>query len=470
MNRIVGLSTLAVFAALWVRPPHASGDENWPQFRGPQVMGQSDGAGLPERWSATENIAWKTRIPGTGWSSPVVWEGRVYLTTAVSEAREEEHKKGLYLTGDRPEPSAAVHHWRVHALDLEDGSEMWMREVHAGPPAHPRHLKNTYASETPVVDEDGVYAYFGNLGIYAFDHEGNERWRRSLPAGDTLNGWGTASSPVLYRDRIFIVHDHEGPSYLVCLDAATGETLWKVERDAHSAWATPFVWENELRTELVTNGANSPPEAEALGFPETPGKIRSYDLDGKLLWELAGGNGPVIPTPFAWEGNLYITTGWVATKYRPLFVLRPGMEGAYEFRAGATEHEALAWSSDKLGPYHPTPIIVDGLLYTLHDRGQLFCNDARTGEVVYERQRIQGSTAGFTASPWSYQGKIFCLNEDGQTFVIDAGREYRQVGVNALGEMCMATPAISGRTLVLRGREHVYGIRAAGSPEDQPAD
>lgn len=435
------------------------GGENWPRFRGPEVTGLSTSTSLPDRWSPTENIAWKSAIPGTGWSSPVIWNGRVFLTTVVSDGWEEEHKKGLYLTGDRPDPSKAVHRWRVYALDLEDGSELWMREVNAGPPPHPRHLKNTYASETPVVDEHGLYAYFGNMGLYAFDHNGNELWRRKLPTGDTLNGWGTASSPVLHDRKIYIVHDNEDQSFLICINADDGETEWKVDRDAHSAWATPYIWENQLRTELVTNGADSPPEAAALGFPESEGKMRSYDLDGNLLWELSGGNGPVVPSPFAWEGNLYISTGWVATRYRPTFVLRPGMNGEYSFRAGETEHEKLVWSSDKLGPYHPTPIIVDGLYFTLHDRGQLFCNDARTGEIHFERQRIQGSTGGFTASPWSYGGKVFCINEDGQTFVFEAGTEFRQLHMNPLEEMCMATPAISGDTLVIRGRDHVYGIR-----------
>lgn len=447
---------LACWAVLALPAPATA--DNWPGFRGPGVMGQSSGTNLPETWSPDRNIAWKTAIPGTGWSSPAIWEGRVYITTVVSEGTEEDHKKGLYLRGER-EKSAQVHHWRVYALDLKDGKELWMREVHTGSPTNPRHLKNTYASETPVADEAGVYAYFGNLGIFAFDHDGNVLWERRLPAYDTINGWGTGSSPALHKGRLYVVHDNEEHSHMVCLDARSGAEIWNVDRDSHSAWSTPYIWENALRTEIVTNGANTPPEAEPLGFTASVGKMRGYDLDGNLLWELMGGNGPVVPSPFAWEGNLYITTGWVATRYRPAFVLRPGMQGAREFKAGETKDDLLVWSSDKLGPYHPTPIIVDGLYYTLHDRGQLFCNDARTGEVFYERQRIQGSTGGFTASPWSYQGKIFCINEDGQTFVIEAGREYKQLQMNPLEEMCMATPAVSGDTLVIRGRDHVYGIR-----------
>jgi outer membrane protein assembly factor BamB len=434
-------------------------DENWPRFRGPGVMGQSDGTNLPEDWGPNENIAWKVDVPGSGWASPVVWEGKVYVATVVSDGNEEAHKKGLYLDGDRLEPSRDVHHWQVHAYDLKDGTELWKHKVHTGVPTNGRHLKNTYASETPVADENGVYAYFGNVGIFGLSHDGEMLWKRKLPAFDTTHAWGTGSSPVLHKGRIYIVHDNDQEqSYMVSIDAKTGTEIWKIYRDSYSTFATPFVWENELRTEIVTSGGDSPEMVRNIGFEPHKGKIRSYDLEGNLLWELNGGTQPVVASPFSWEGNLYITNGWVAYPYRPLFVLRPGMSGEYTFQAGETKDEYLVWSSDELGPYHPTPIIVNGRYYTLFDQGFLRCNDARTGEEIFGKQRIGGG-AGFTSSPWSYQGKIFCLNEDGQTFVIEAGNEFKVLGVNELDEMCMATPAISGDSLLIRGRDHLYCIR-----------
>lgn len=448
------------FALLIALPSAVGAGGNWPRFRGPGVMGQAEGTNLPERWSQSENIAWKVDVPGLGWSSPIVWNETVYVTSVVSEGKEEEPKKGLYLDGDRMEPRKDAHHWWVFAYSLADGKELWKQEVHTGVPKTGRHLKNTYASETPVADDNGVYFYFGNLGIFGFTHDGKKLWERMLPAFETTHAWGTGGSPVLHKGRIYIVHDNdEQQSYMVAIDSKTGEIIWKIDRDSYSTFSTPYVWENELRTEIVVNGGDSPPNVKSIGFDPVKGKIRSYDLDGNLLWELNGGTQPVVASPFSWDGKLYITNGWVAWNYKPLFVLKPGMKGEYTFLAGETENEFLVWSSDKLGPYHPTPIIVDGLYYALHDAGFMFCHDARTGEEIYGKQRIPGSMAGFTASPWSYQGKIFCVNEDGQTFVIKAGPKFEVIGENDLEEMVMATPAVSGNSLIMRGRENLYCIR-----------
>ena len=246
---------------------------------------------------------------------------------------------------------------------------------------------------------------------------------------------------------------------MVALDAPTGEVVWMIDRQASSAWSTPFVWENEIRTEIITNGGDSPDIVARLGFRISTGnKIRSYDLEGNLLWEMAGGAEPVVTSPFAWGGLLYVMSGWVAHPYRPTFAIRPGASGDITLKEGETTSEHIVWFSDKLGPYHPTPIIVDALYYSLHDRGFMLCNDAKTGEVVYGKQRIK-SSAGFSASPWSYNGKIFCLNEDGDTHVIAAGREFEILAVNRLDEMCMATPAMTRDSLIIRTASNVYCIR-----------
>lgn len=451
---------LVIAIALLSMPGLARGfEENWSRFRGPGVLGTIENANLPETWSTTENVAWKTAIAGYGWSSPVIWEDKIFVTTVVSDGTEEKHKKGLYLDGDRMDASTDTHHWKVCCLALADGRVLWEREVRSGPPPKARHLKNTYASETPVVDGKRVYAHFGNVGVFALDLDGELLWERPLPAYDTLHGWGTGSSPVLYEDRLFIVHDNEERSYMVALDTTTGEVVWMIDREASSAWSTPFVWENEIRTEIITNGGDSPSIVARLGFRIATGnKIRSYDLEGNLLWEMAGGAEPVVTSPFAWDGLLYVMSGWVAHPYRPTFAIRPGASGDISLKEGETTNEHIVWSSDKLGPYHPTPIIVEGLYYSLHDRGFMLCNDAKTGEVVYGRQRIK-STAGFSASPWSYDGKIFCLNEDGDTHVIKAGREFEILGVNRLDAMCMATPAMTRDRLIIRTASNVYCIR-----------
>jgi len=224
------------------------GQDNWPQFRGPTASGVSTNSGLPDTWSATDRVAWKTPIPGRGWSSPIVWGNRIFVTTAIKEGGEPEPvKKGLYLGGDRPAPSD-VHRWMVYCLDLDTGKVVWEKEVHRGVPQHGYHLKNSPASETPVTDGDRVYAYFGNVGMFCFDFEGKPLWSKRWESVPTRFGWGTAASPVLHGDRIYVVNDNDKQSFLVALDARTGEQVWRVERDEKSNWATPFVWENETRT------------------------------------------------------------------------------------------------------------------------------------------------------------------------------------------------------------------------------
>jgi len=230
------------------------------------------GAALPERWSATDNVAWKTDIPGRGWSSPIVWGNRVFLTTAINWGESEPPKKGLYFGGNRPDPPKSEHEWKVFCLDLNSGKVVWERSVHRGQPQSAMHLKNSFASETPVTDGERVYVYFGNLGLYCFDFNGRLIWSKRFKPCATRFGWGTAASPVLHQDRLYIVNDNEEQSYLLALDKHTGNEIWKVERDERSNWSTPFVWENEQRTEIVTAGT---------------GKVRSYDRDGKLLPRLA---------------------------------------------------------------------------------------------------------------------------------------------------------------------------------------
>ena len=420
----------------------ASAAENWPQFRGPKSMGVADDPNLPEKWSATENVAWKTEIPGHGWSSPVVWGDRIFVTSAIPSAPIEQPKKGLYFGGNRETPRADVPRWVVYALDWRTGKIVWEREVHRGVPQTARHLKNTYASETPATDGERVYAYFGNLGLYSFDMNGKLVWSRPFGPYKTRFGWGTASSPVLHKGRVYIVNDNDEQSFLMAIDAKTGQTIWRADRDEGSNWATPFVWENEKRTEIVTSGTR---------------KVRSYDLDGKLLWELRGMSSIVIPTPFAAGGLLYMTSGYVGDQNRPAFAIRPGGKGDI-----TSNSEYIAWTLPQAGPYNPSPLVYGGYYYTLLDRGFLTCHDARTGKEVYGKQRIDPAAGAFTASPWAYNGKLFLLSEDGDTYVVQAGPEYKLLGKNSLGEMSMATPAITRGSLIVRTASKLYKIARSG--------
>lgn len=431
------LSVVLLFAAT------LAAADNWPQFRGPQSMGAvEDDPKLPERWSSAENVVWKVDVPGAGWSSPVAWGDRIFLTTVVSTASKEPPKKGLYFGGERPAP-ADEHRWLVYCFDFKTGRVLWEREVHRGKPAQSRHLKNTYASETPATDGERVYAYFGNLGLFVFDMNGKPVWNKPVEPVNTVYGWGTAASPVLHGGRVYLVNDNESKSWLAAFDKKTGKEIWRVEREEGSNWATPFLWESGRRTEIVTNGRK---------------KVRSYDLDGKLLWELGGMSSIVIPTPFARDGLLYLASGYVGDQNRPVFAVKPGAKGDISLAKGQTSSEFIAWYQPQAAPYNPSPLLYRGIYYTLLDRGFLTAHDAATGKEIYGKQRIDSGAGAFTSSPWAYNGKIFLLSEDGDTFVIEAGPQYKLLGKNSLDEMCMATPAIVRSSLIVRTASRLYRI------------
>jgi outer membrane protein assembly factor BamB len=317
-------------------------------------------------------------------------------------------------------------------------------------PATSIHLKNSYASETPVTDGQRVYAYFGNLGVYCYDLDGKPMWSKELEPHKTRFGWGTASSPVVYQDRVYIVNDNDEDSYLLALDARNGEELFRVEREEKSNWSTPFVWKNSQRTELVTTGTK---------------RNRSYDLEGRLLWELGGMSSITIARPYAHDDLLYLSSGYVMDKVRPIYAIRPGASGDITLEKEQTASEYIVWCNNTAGPYNPSTLLYGDLLYVLLDRGYFACHDPKTGAEIYEKQRIPEGKA-FTSSPWASGDKIFCINEDGVTFVIRTGKEFEILHTNTLAEddMCMATPAIVGDRLLIRTAARMYCIQKGAGP------
>jgi len=435
------IAALIVCAPLAVSVPVVLAQE-WPQFRGRNAGLAPDHPDLPETWSATENVRWSTPIPGLGWSSPVVWGDHVLVTAVVNTGAQDPPKPGFYL-GDWA-ASTAPHRWMVYDVSLRTGAIRWSREVNGAPPARPKHLKNSYASETVVTDGERVYAYFGNVGLFAFDMAGTPVWSVPMPAVKTRNNWGTGASPALHRGRVYVVNDNDEQSFLAAFDATTGRQIWRVARAEGTNWATPFVWEHAQRTEIVTPGSD---------------KVRAYDTDGRQLWELKGLSTISIPTPFTAHGLLYLSSGYIGDAGRPAFAIKPGASGDISLKAGETSNGSIAWALPTGAPYNPTPIVVGDQYYTLFDRGFFTSHDARTGREVYGRQRITGDASGFTASPWAYNGRIFAMSEDGDTYVIQAGPEFKVLAKNTLGEMVLATPAVAGDSLIVRTASKLYRIQ-----------
>jgi outer membrane protein assembly factor BamB len=434
---------LAALVLMVTAPAVTAGEGDWPAFRGGDRAGVAEAKSLPDAWGPDRNVVWKADVPGLGWSSPVVWGGRVFVTSAASAEKPPEARKGLYIQDLAGKLPPGEHRWLVHCLDFKTGKPLWTQEAHKGPAPGTLHIKNTFASATPVVDGERLYVLFGNVGLFCYTLDGKPLWSHRFEPVKTRMGWGPGASPAAHGGKVFVVNDNEEKSTLTCFDGASGRPLWQVERDEKSNWVTPFVWRHEGRTEIVTAGSK---------------KVRSYGLDGKLLWELEGMSVLAIPTPFAADGLLYVSSGYVGDpRRRPVYAVRPGAEGDVSLKGDETSNKFVAWSQKLAGPYHPTPLVYGDYLYVLLDRGFLSCYGAKTGKVVYERQKIEGGDV-FTASPWAYGGKVFCLSEDGDTFVIKAGPKFEQAGKNALDEMSLATPALAHGSLLLRTQTRLYRL------------
>ena len=442
----------AVAAGMALALPAAAAGEQWPRFRGPEAGVAPDHPDLPERWSATENVVWQVDVPGLGWSSPIVWGDHVLVTTAVSEGEEPQPVKGLYDPGDQhgKRDAAAAQHWMVYDFDLATGALRWARELRAGVPTIKRHLKASFASETPVTDGRRAYVYFGSIGLAAaLDMmTGEVLWTRDLGAFNGHQEFAPAASPVLHDGRLYIVNDNTTESFLAAFDAASGERIWRVVRDETENWSTPLVWENALRTELVITARR---------------KVRSYDLDGRVLWELRGMTGNVAPTPFAKGGLAYLSSGYPGSSVRPVYAVRPGGSGDISLDPdNPADHPYIAWFQPLLGTYVTSALVYRGVYYTLLDRGLLLAHDARTGREIYGRRRLRPGS-GFTASPWAYNDRVFVLSEDGDTYVVRAGPEFEILGTNPLDEMTLATPAVAGGKLIVRTQSKLYCFSRRGA-------
>jgi outer membrane protein assembly factor BamB len=424
-----------------------SADTNWPQFRGPQGGVAADDPRLPDTWSSSQNILWKSEVPGTGWSSPSVWGDHIFLTSTVNTEQNDRPALKVY-TAAEVAPTKAVLRWVVYNFDFKTGKLVWEREVARAVPSQAKHMKNSYASETPATDGERVYAYFGSVGLFAFDMNGKAIWSKRMGPFKTRSDWGPAASPIVYRGRVYVVNDNDEQSFMTAFDAKTGAEVWHVNREEGTNWSTPFVWENDRRTEIVTTGSR---------------RLRSYDLNGNLLWEMGGLSSLHIPTPFARHGLLYVNSGFRADSNRPVFAIRPGATGDISLKSGETSNQFIVWSHPTLGSYNPSSLAYGDYYYTLYDTSFLTCYDARTGKEVYGRQRISGESTGFSASPWAYNGKIFAISEDGDTFVLQPGPTFKVIGKNSLDEMTLATPAVANGSLIVRTASKLYRISNAGS-------
>jgi outer membrane protein assembly factor BamB len=429
-------------------PRAASAEGSWPSFRGRLASGVADGQYLPDQWNPKtgENILWRTPIPGLGHSSPVVWGNRLFVTSAISSRGKGTFKPGLYGEGTASD-DRSPHQWVLYALDKRTGAVEWQRIAYEGPPVDTRHIKSTYASATPSTDGRTVVVSFGSQGVYAYDVNGTFRWKADL--GHTKLGaydipsfeWGPASSPLLWEDLVILQVDTHLDSFVLALDAATGAVRWKSDRDEFPSWGTPTVITTPAGPELVTNASKY---------------IRGYDpLTGRELWRLGGSSKITAPTPIFADGLIVVASG--RAPERPIFAIRPAARGDLTLKDGGSANESVAWSRTGRGPYMPTPLAYDGILYVLGNNGVFDAYDLKTGAEIY-RQRLAYVGSGYSASPIAADGKIYLSSEDGEMLVVTAGRVFKQLAANSMGELLMATPALSDRAMFVRTAESVVAI------------
>jgi outer membrane protein assembly factor BamB len=429
-------------------PAASSSRGSWPSFRGTRAAGVADGQQLPDTWNVTtgENILWRTPIPGLGHSSPIVWGNVIFVTSAISSQQGATFKPGLYGDGDASD-DRTPQQWTITAVDKKTGKVLWNRVAHSGVPHNKRHIKSTYASGTPATDGRIVVAWFGSEGVHAFDVAGNFRWKVDLGRVDMgaydipTYEWGPASSPIIWNDLVIIQCDTQADSFLVALDALTGQTVWKTEREELPSWGTPTVIDTAAGPELVTNASNF---------------VRGYDpRTGKELWRLGRSSKITAPTPIAADGLMVIASG--RAPERPVFAVRPGARGDITPTGGGTTSEGLAWSKTGRGSYMPTPLAYKGLLYVLANNGLFDAYRIETGEEIY-RQRLTHPGSGFSASPIAADGKIYLANEDGDMLVVAAGPDFKTIATNTMGEFLMATPALSEGVMYVKSASTLWAI------------
>lgn len=427
----------------------ASSHAQWPAFRGNGARGLAEGQNLPSVWSETENVRWKKRIPGLAHAAPIVWGDTLFVVTAENGEAEPTLRIGLFgdieSIGDLNEQT-----WSIMAYDVQTGAQKWRKVASTGKPKNDRHSKSTHANSTPVTDGKHLVVLLGSEGLFCFDLSGRLMWRKALGLlegswfYDEKVHWGHGSSPVIDGDRVYLQVDRARNAFVAAYALADGKELWKTDRNEIPSWSTPTVVHHKGGSELITNGTNA---------------IRGYDAKtGSLLWWLDGNSEIAVPTPFEHQGRIVVTNGY--RPIQPIYVFLPGARGDITLKKDSDQNDPhVVWHTERGGPYLPTPVAYNGLLYVVDNRGTLSCYDIATGERHY-RQRMDRGLA-VTASPLVVDGKLLVFCEYGETYVIQTGTTYQRLGVNKIDDHLLATPAVAAGMLFLRGEDHLYAIGRA---------
>jgi outer membrane protein assembly factor BamB len=424
--------------------------QHWPQWRGPFFNGVAEGS-APLQWSDGRNVKWRTAIPGRGFSTPVVWGNRIFVTTAVPTGKgttppavpDGGPRRGSANGGAG---TGQEHDFVVMCLDRTSGKVLWQKTAISAVPHEGYHRTyGSFASNSPVTDGRLVYASFGSRGIYCYDFDGKLVWGKDPGVRLRIrNEFGEGAAPVLDGERLIQAYDQESGSFLLALDKTTGREIWRTPRDEVSAWSTPLVIDGGGGRQVVVSATL---------------KTRSYDPStGKLLWECAGLGANVIPAPVHRDGIVYVMSGHRDPK---LMAIRLGRQG------DLTHTDAVIWTQTRGTSYTPSPVLHEGKLYTLSDSGMVSCFDARTGNPYYLQKRLP-QPDNYKASPVASAGRLYLASESGVVTVLRMGEQFEVLATNTLeGQMFVASPVVVERDLLLRSATELFCISDSGNAQAQ---
>jgi len=433
---VLSVTVLVLVAVGMVR---AQSDAHWPQWRGPFFNGMARGD-APTVWSDTKNIKWKAEIPGRGFSTPVIWGDKIFLTTAIPTGKAVEPPASAPAEGRRGGGGAGPlveHRFELLCLDRKTGKVLWQKTAKTATPHEGYHRAyGSFASNSPITDGRYVYASFGSRGLYAYDFNGKLIWEKDFGVQMKMRlAFGEGAAPLLLRDQLFVVFDHEAGSFIVAVDKRNGKELWRTTRDEPSSWSTPLAIEHNGRTEIVVSATN---------------RVRSYDArTGKVVWESAGLGSNVIPVPVTHNGMVFVMSGHRDPK---LMAIKLGKEG------DLTGSDAIAWSHTRGLAYTTSPVLYDNKLYVVTDNGMVSAFNATTGEPYYAQTRLP-KASNLKASPVGANGKLYLATEDGDVVVLKMGEKFEVLSVNTLeDQVFIATPVIADGELFLRGQNTLFCI------------
>jgi len=403
-------------------------ESSWPSWRGNSSAGLAPGAQPPMRWSAEQNIKWKTAIPGAGFSTPIIWQDRIFLLTAIEQSGSSGARRAT------PTPTT-THDFVVMALDRASGRILWQKTARSEVPHEGHHPTHGFASASPVTDGQHLYVSFGSRGLYCYDLDGHLKWERQLGRYRSRGGFGEAITPALAGDRLIVNWDHEDQSFIVALDKTTGAELWRRERDERSSWSTPVIVEVDGRSQVIVAATN---------------RTRSYDIQtGEIIWEAGGLTPNVIPMPVVGHGMVFVMSGFQGNAIQAIKL---------SSRGDVSDTENIVWRHRRSAPYVPSPVLSGNLLYVPKSNdAYLSCIDALTGRVHYQDQPLPG-VRGIYASPLVANGHLYIVGREGTVLVLKDSPTFEVVATNRLPDRFDASPVMLGRELFLRGHEFLYCI------------